>query len=560
MQDLIGKHIGNFIITESLGKGGQGQVFLAQHRENEGLKVAIKMLLPGAQPDDIDLLFREAKEMASLNHPHIVRITDFSTDKDPFHPYMVMEYIVGGSLATLLEDATELNPEQIANIALRLCDALNEAHKKGIVHRDIKPQNILMDGLNPKLADWGIAKVPGLGTIVGTGNFRGTYIYASPEQVTGKSDLDGRSDIYSLGIVLYELLSGAPPWNDVEHENVIIQRHMNGEPVPELPSSDDVPGEMRRIVNRCIQQDEADRYQSPLDMAADLENFLSDEPVEELQNDEPLQQVENPTPDSNARASDSVVQKAVLAITKSNRLRRIQILITAISITLGVVFLLLRFTNVWQEIETLRGGESADIGVVQTTGSNAGTMVVGEWTSGVGTPEPGEKTPGLIAPPPIAEIIATPEPKSSANTAFYSDPLEVQVLPGDSASLSSGDNKIVIQIPNESYKDSYKLVLRSIQPHQSSPLPGGYAGALAVFNLSIVNDQILDQEKFLFDKSVRVNVGFNEIDASANASIPVILRRISNQWQELETYQYSGSPIIFAEINHVGLFAVTLRE
>jgi serine/threonine protein kinase len=210
--DLKGRILdGRYQLGSLLGVGGMARVYLASDRVLER-QVAVKVLsLPYAQdPLFVERFRREARSAARLSHPNIVAVFDSGSDAG-LH-YLVMEYVAGQSLAQLLADRGRLAPRRAAELAIEVCRALAAAHAQGLVHRDVKPGNVLVteDG-RVKVTDFGIVKAAAATTLTGTGTVLGTAAYLSPEQAQG-GPVDARSDLYSLGCVLYELLCGSPPF------------------------------------------------------------------------------------------------------------------------------------------------------------------------------------------------------------------------------------------------------------------------------------------------------------------------------------------------------------
>ena len=277
-QPWIGRLLGGrYKIEALLGSGGMSAVYKASDPKLRR-PVAVKLIHPHLSTDE-DFIRRfktEAAAIAAFRHPNIVQVYDFDHDGENY--YMVMEYIPGGSLHDLLthlikEDA-HIPFGQAAEIILGVCYALTYAHKQGAIHRDIKPANIMFTTENqPVLMDFGLVKILNATTHTGTGAIVGTARYMPPEIINNEPS-DERSDIYSLGITFYELLSNAPPFN-AKSVLTLITMHLN-DPVPDLRKiRPDISQEIIRIVNKSMAKDRADRYQSAGEMAGDLRRFLS---------------------------------------------------------------------------------------------------------------------------------------------------------------------------------------------------------------------------------------------------------------------------------------------
>src|SRR5213592_709682 len=262
---------GRYLITRKLGAGGMANVYLAEDQEL-GRRVAIKILNDRHAADDsfVERFRREAKNAAGLSHPNIVSVYDRGTAEGTY--YIAMEYLDGRSLKELIVSRGPAPVTVSVEYARQILQALRFAHRHGIVHRDIKPHNVLVDAEGRvKVTDFGIARA-GASQMTEAGSIVGTAQYLSPEQARG-TDVDQRSDLYSLGIVLYELLTGTLPFTgDTPVE--IAMKHLST--IPEAPSAKraDVPRDLDLIVTRALAKDPDDRYQSADEMDADLERFL----------------------------------------------------------------------------------------------------------------------------------------------------------------------------------------------------------------------------------------------------------------------------------------------
>jgi serine/threonine-protein kinase len=233
--------------------------------------VAIKTLLPQFARDAsfVDRFRREAQAAARLNHPGIVSVYDSGTDGDT--PYIVMQYIEGRTLADFLGSGKTLPPKQAATIAQEIAEALGAAHAHGVIHRDIKPANVMITREGKVLVmDFGIARlISGPETAPQTSAVLGTASYLSPEQAQGHS-VDARSDIYALGVVLYEMLTGRPPFTG-DSPMAIAYKQVNATPPAPSSANPDVPPELDAVVMRALSKNPANRYQTGLEFAEDLE-------------------------------------------------------------------------------------------------------------------------------------------------------------------------------------------------------------------------------------------------------------------------------------------------
>jgi eukaryotic-like serine/threonine-protein kinase len=276
---MNGSVLGNrYRLEARIGSGGMAEVY-------RGLDpvlnrtVAIKTLLPQYARDSgfVQRFRREAQAAARLNHPNIVGVYDSGSD-DSTH-WIVMEFVEGRTLADFLASGRKPGPMQAADIAGRIAEALSAAHAQGVIHRDVKPGNVMVtrDGV-VKVMDFGIARMTGSdATAPQTSAVMGTASYLSPEQAQG-GPVDARSDIYSLGVVIYELLAGRPPFTG-ESPVAIAWKQVNENPVPPSSINHDVPPALDAVVMKALSKNPANRYQAAEELAQDLERLRRGEPV-----------------------------------------------------------------------------------------------------------------------------------------------------------------------------------------------------------------------------------------------------------------------------------------
>jgi len=271
--------IPGYSVLGVLGRGGMGVVYEARDLRLTRT-VAIKMLLAGgyATPSELARFIREAQAIAVLRHPHIIQI--FDVDDLEGRPYFTMEYLEGGSLAEKMAGVPQPAKDAAAMVAT-LAQAIQAAHTAGIVHRDLKPSNILLTANGtPKISDFGLARTFDDGPHLTLGGTRlGTPSYMSPEQAIGRQDAIGPSaDIYSLGAVLYEMLTGRPPFKaetPAETERQVITE----EPAPPSRLNAKVPRDLETICLKCLRKEPQRRYESAAALAEDLSRFIKGEPI-----------------------------------------------------------------------------------------------------------------------------------------------------------------------------------------------------------------------------------------------------------------------------------------
>lgn len=274
---MIGKILGNrYRVLREIGSGGMAWVYLAEDTKENHL-VAVKILYPQFSQDItyVQRFNREAKLASTLTDPHIVRVLDYGADRDV--NYLVMEYIEGKDLRSMLNEKGPLPWKSALEIIDQLATALEQAHPHGVVHRDIKPQNMMLteDGLL-KVLDFGIARIPALPTLTQSG-FIGSPYYVSPEQAMGE-EVDIRSDIYSAGIVLYELLSGNIPF-DAKSPWSIISRHIANEPPPIVLPEGNIPENVQDLLKRMVAKRPQERFQTPNLLRQAIAAALAGQPI-----------------------------------------------------------------------------------------------------------------------------------------------------------------------------------------------------------------------------------------------------------------------------------------
>jgi serine/threonine-protein kinase len=269
---------GRYDLERRLGAGGMSTVFLATDRVLER-PVAVKLLAEHLSDDEdfVARFRREALAAARLQHPNIVQVFDSGEDEPSQRHYIVMEFVNGPSCADLLREQSQLEIQQTVDIIRGSCHGLDYAHRAGVVHRDVKPGNLLLsdDTQSIKLADFGIAKAAEQTRITQVGAVLGTAAYLSPEQATGEEAGPG-SDIYSLGVCAYQFLAGRLPY-EYSSLTELALKQQNDQVVPITEFRPEVPRALDMAIRRCLERDPSLRYETALEMAAAIEGGLQGE-------------------------------------------------------------------------------------------------------------------------------------------------------------------------------------------------------------------------------------------------------------------------------------------
>jgi serine/threonine protein kinase/WD40 repeat protein len=310
-REIPGVSIGPYKLIDPIGEGGMGTVWMAQQTEPVKRLVAVKLIKAGMDSKQVIARFEaERQALALMDHPNIARVLDAGTT-DAGRPYFVMDLVKGVSI-TKYCDEHHLTPRQRLELCVPVCQAIQHAHTKGIIHRDLKPSNVLValyDGRPvPKVIDFGVAKAAGQPLtdrtlVTGFGAIVGTLEYMSPEQAEiNQLDIDTRSDIYSLGVLLYELLTGSTPFTKKDLEKAgmlemlrVIREQEPSRPSTKLSTADGLPtlaanrgtepaklvrGELDWIVMKALEKDRNRRYETANGFAMDVQRYLADEPVQ----------------------------------------------------------------------------------------------------------------------------------------------------------------------------------------------------------------------------------------------------------------------------------------
>jgi serine/threonine-protein kinase len=265
------EYFGDYRLVAPLGRGGMASVYKAERR---GEISALKRPLPAFldEPEFLERFQREAEIGRTLHHPNIVRILERGTVDGV--PYFTMELVPGETLQAHLQHAGALDPRLATEIVVQVAEALDYAHLKGVVHRDLKPSNVMVleDG-TAKVMDYGIARARRFDGLTVTGSFLGSPEYVAPEAIEGKG-IDARSDLYSLGVIFYEALTGRRPFS-AETPFGILRKHLTESPLPPSLLVPELPPELERIVLRLLDKQAEQRHAGAEELVLELRDFLN---------------------------------------------------------------------------------------------------------------------------------------------------------------------------------------------------------------------------------------------------------------------------------------------
>ena len=329
-------------LTEQIGMGGMAIVYRAVDLRT-GHNVAVKVLRPEYNEDSefISRFQREAEAASKMTHHNIVNLLDVGMDGE--NRYLVMEYVQGKTLKTVIQERGKLSPALAGQIAIRILSALEHAHRNGIVHRDIKPQNILVhaDG-HIKVADFGIARIANSSTLTKGDNVMGSVHYFSPEQAKGEG-ANATSDLYSTGIVLYEMLTGKVPY-DGDNPVAVAMQHLHATPVPIQNLAPDVPPALVRVCMKAMEKNPAMRYQTARDMAADIRAALENRPERPVYPEKELE-IQQPKPQM-VKEDTGKTQTADTGRNKTRNTKRNRIWTIILTSILGLLLVVVLFFGI----------------------------------------------------------------------------------------------------------------------------------------------------------------------------------------------------------------------
>lgn len=266
------QRVGNYRMLEKIGDGGMASVYKVVDRFGDIYALKIPHAHVFTIPEYRERFIREAEIIKMLNHPNIVRMYDYSLGEDYSIPYICLEYVTGATLKQYLTRHPDTSKKSLVGIVIQVAEALRYAHSKGIIHRDVKPENVMITSKNEiKLMDLGIAKQTQMPGVTATGISLGTPYYMPPEQIESRP-VDGRADLYSLGAMLYEMLTGKPPF-DADSPIEIAVKHLTEEPPAPSSLQPTIPKKLDAVILKLLEKDPARRYQSAAELIEVLGGF-----------------------------------------------------------------------------------------------------------------------------------------------------------------------------------------------------------------------------------------------------------------------------------------------
>ncbi len=442
--------IGKYEILEKRGEGGFGVLYKAMDPMIERV-VALKVLhTQYASNERLSAWFkREAKAMARLNHPNIVTIHSFEIEGD--RHFIIMEYVEGSALDEDLKQSGPMPIDNIIRAALQMVDGFGYAHENGIVHRDIKPSNVMVDSSGKvKITDFGIAKILGDSKLTKTGTGAGSLHYMSPEQIEGRP-IDARTDIYSLGITLYQMITGKVPFSD-ESEFVVMRAHLDQTPTSPSQLRSDTPPELDRIVLKMLEKKPEDRYDSMETLARELKRLAGPGTGDDRVVDaEPIDDLTVPITPAPQRNGLTEPERPTEAKTRSKVPKIVGALVLVIAVAV------VSYLAFFQGSETPSDAEAvADSTLMAASDSLADTSGLEGGVATIDTARTGPIEVAVQTPVPIGKLLIEISPfdfRDRPTVVFGGKRMTVDDIPFEIAGIESGWHRVSVHYKDDSFID-----------------------------------------------------------------------------------------------------------
>ena len=525
--------------------------------EDTGQIVALKVLHRFSSNDSnyVERFRREASLASSIDHPNVVKIFEVGQDGDQH--FMALEFLPE-SLARVIEGGGQMRLDRATEFGVQIADGLAEAHALGIVHRDIKPQNILIgtDGV-AKVTDFGIARADVMNSVTATGDVVGTPHYMSPEQSRGE-ETDARSDVYSLGCMLYQMVTGELPFNG-NTPLAVIRQQIEDEPTPMGELRADLTPGLESVVHRAMAKDRDGRFQSISDLSTAPRDSLPE--IEVVTREGPRAEPAVALPITRAqpseRPSHTWMETWVGAWQRARRSRLAQtaaVLSLLLALAVGPVRL-----GLWDEVSGFVGISRPE--TPQSAPQPQASVPPGAPAEVLATAvSPPATVPPIQSAAPLGRGVLVPPP---ADQLAPSANVEVVLAAAEPARLVSPQGQITVDIGAGAVRDDVTLTYQPVKPDQIPPLPLGFTLSEGAFDLSVTGAPAEEQDKFRFDTPIVVTISLSVRDVvlAGGASRNIVIQHFhADRWELLPTTVDFVDMVARAEVDGLSIFALTIRE